>query len=106
MTFGEKLQKLRREKGLSQDQLAEELNVSRQAVSKWERGEALPDTDMVVGLSELFSVSTDYLLKEQPQSTKNQEAHAGQGFLPSWGICSEQRAIFSDMPLPYGAFTI
>lgn len=67
MTLGEKIQQLRREKGLSQDQLAEMLNVSRQAVSKWERDEAVPETDKVIRLSEIFSVSIDFLLKEQPQ---------------------------------------
>ena len=50
MTFGEKLQKLRTRAGLSQDQLAELLDVSRQAVSKWELGDAVPDTDKLVPL--------------------------------------------------------
>ncbi len=66
MTLGEKLQNLRREKGISQDRLAELLDVSRQAVSKWERDEAMPETDKVVRLSEVFSVSIDYLLKDAP----------------------------------------
>lgn len=67
MAFGEKIQRLRRERGLSQDQLAEMLNVSRQAVSKWERDEAVPETEKVLRISELFSVSIDSLLKDQPQ---------------------------------------
>ena len=64
MTLGEKLQKLRQEKGLSQEQLAEELAVSRQAVGKWESGQSRPEMDKLVALAALFGVSTDYLLRE------------------------------------------
>lgn len=64
MTFGEKLQKLRRESGLSQEKLAEQLHVSRQAVSKWELGTAAPDTDNIVGLSKFFQVPLEYLMLE------------------------------------------
>ena len=62
MTFGEKLQRLRRREGLSQEQLATSLGVSRQAVSKWELGEAVPGTENVVEISRQFGVSTDDLL--------------------------------------------
>ena len=65
MTFGEKLQKLRARAGLSQDQLAELLDVSRQAVSKWERDEAMPEAEKLVRISRQFGVSTDYLLLEE-----------------------------------------
>lgn len=65
MTLGEKLQRLRRQGGLSQEQLAEQLSVSRQAVSKWELDETMPDTDNVVQLSRLFGVSCDYLLLDE-----------------------------------------
>lgn len=65
MTFGEKLQLLRKRQGLSQEKLAEQLDVSRQAVSKWELGESLPDTENVVQLGKLFDVSIDYLLKDE-----------------------------------------
>ena len=64
MTTGEKIQQLRKEHGMSQEQLAEKITVSRQAVSKWELGESLPDTDNVVQLSDIFDVSTDYLLRD------------------------------------------
>lgn len=64
MTFGEKLQKLRKGRGLSQEQLAAQLSVSRQALSKWELGAATPDTENVLELSKLFGVSTDYLLRD------------------------------------------
>ena len=62
MTFGEKLQDLRRKAGLSQDALAERLEVSRQAVSKWERDETMPETEKVIRVAQLFGVSLDYLL--------------------------------------------
>ena len=64
MTFGEKLQQLRKGRGWSQERLAEEIPISRQAVSKWERGAAAPDTENVVRLSAIFGVSTDYLLHD------------------------------------------
>lgn len=67
MTFGEKLLKLRNDAGLSQDKLAEMLEVSRQSVSKWERDEAMPDTDKIVLISIIFSVSTDSLLKDEDE---------------------------------------
>ena len=65
MTFGEKLFQLRRERGMSQEALAQELNVSRQAVSRWELGEVAPDTGNVLAASRLFGVSTDYLLRDE-----------------------------------------
>ncbi len=65
MTFGEKLQKLRKAQGMSQEQLAVQLGLSRQAVSKWELNEATPDTENVVQLSRIFAVSTDYLLLDE-----------------------------------------
>lgn len=65
MTFGEKLQKFRARAGLSQDQLAELLDVSRKSVSKWERNEAMPEAEKIVRISRQFGVSTDYLLLEE-----------------------------------------
>ena len=66
MNLNEKIINLRKEKGLSQEALAEALDVSRQSVSKWESGASLPDTDKIIAMSELFGVTTDYLLKEDP----------------------------------------
>ncbi|MCL2618711.1 MAG: helix-turn-helix domain-containing protein [Defluviitaleaceae bacterium] len=65
MTLAEKIQGLRKQRGMSQEQLAERVTVSRQAVSKWELGESLPDIDNVVQLSRIFEVSTDYLLSTE-----------------------------------------
>ena len=62
MTLGERIQNMRKEMGLSQEELAEKIGVSRQSVSKWENDAALPDTDRVIDLARLFGVSTDALL--------------------------------------------
>lgn len=75
MTFGEKLQRLRQKAGLSQDTLAERLTVSRQAVSRWERDETMPEPDKIVALADLFGVTTDYLLRRQPE--QREPAHSG-----------------------------
>lgn len=63
MGLDERLQELRKSRGLSQEQLAEAAGVSRQAVSKWELGESAPELEKVLALSEFFGVTTDYLLK-------------------------------------------
>lgn len=68
MTLGEKLQKLRKARGWTQEELAEKVGVSRQSLSKWESDGALPDTANVIVLADLFGVTTDYLLREEVQS--------------------------------------
>lgn len=78
MTFGEKLFELRSDAGFSQDKLAEMLEVSRQSVSKWERDEAMPDTDKIVLISKIFSVSTDSLLKDEPELKKAAEDYSSE----------------------------
>lgn len=65
MTLGENIQQLRKRHGLSQDALAERLDVSRQAVSKWERDEAVPELDKLVALSQAFEVTLDELVTGQ-----------------------------------------
>ena len=69
MTLGEKLKMLRASRGLSQEQLAAELNVSRQAVSKWECGDAAPDLDKLRAICTYFAVTTDYLIWENEEDT-------------------------------------
>ncbi len=64
MSLAEKLVSLRKEKGLTQMDLAERLNVSRQAISRWEVGSSVPSTDNLKVLSELYEVSLDYLLSD------------------------------------------
>ena len=63
MSLGDKIAELRRQRGWSQENLAERLGVTRQSVSKWESGASVPDLDKIIGLSELFGVTTDYLIK-------------------------------------------
>ena len=65
MNFSEKLQILRKNKGLTQELLAEKLNVSRQAVAKWESGQAYPDISNLIQISDLMSVTVDYLVRDQ-----------------------------------------
>lgn len=64
MSLSQKIQTLRKERNLTQEALADQLNVSRQALSKWELGVSTPEADKIVQLSEYFNVSTDYLLKD------------------------------------------
>ena len=63
MSISKQLIHLRSIKGISQEELASLMNVTRQAVSKWETDQALPDSEKVIRLSEIFGVTTDYLLK-------------------------------------------
>ena len=65
---------LRKASGLSQEELAEKIGVSRQAVSKWERGEASPDTDNFIALSEVYGVTLDELIKGKKQSDDIKDA--------------------------------
>ena len=67
MTLGEKLQLLRRSRGLSQEQLAAELDVSRQAVSKWECGDSTPDLDKLRAICTYFGVTADHLIWENEE---------------------------------------
>ena len=62
MILADKIIDLRKKNGWSQEELAEQLGVSRQSVSKWESAQSVPDMGRVVQMSELFNVSTDYLL--------------------------------------------
>lgn len=65
MIFSEKLQLLRKSKGQTQENLAEKLDVSRQAVARWESGQAYPDIGNLIEISRLFHVTVDYLVKDR-----------------------------------------
>ena len=73
MGFSEKLTTLRKQAGLSQEQLADRLGVTRQSVSKWESGAALPELVKLIALSEMFGVSLDYLVKDCVEEPKQAE---------------------------------
>lgn len=71
MIFADKLILLRKKAGWSQEELAEQMNVTRQSVSKWEGAQSVPDLDKMIRLSELFGVSTDYLLKDEIEQAEH-----------------------------------
>lgn len=81
MDIAKRIYELRKVKGLSQEQLANEIGVSRQAVSKWESQQSLPDLDKVIILSEYFGVSTDYLLTGKIHETKGKDHILGSKIL-------------------------
>ena len=85
MEFAEKLITLRKSRELTQEQLAEQLNVSRQSISKWESGQVIPEVEKIVELSKVFDVTVDYLLKpseidELSVKTEILEASRSSGF--------------------------
>lgn len=71
MKLEEKIAYLRKQQGWSQEELAFRLDVSRQAVSKWEMGSALPEVDKILKMSEAFGCSTDYLLKDDGEQSES-----------------------------------
>ena len=85
MTFGEKLLFLRRQSGLSQEQIAEKLNVSRQAVSRWEAG-AIPDMENVVKISGFFDCSLDYLMNDSIEKLPEKVTEA-----PNYDVVERRR---------------
>ena len=88
--LSEKLYQLRKKSGLSQEQLAEQLNVSRQAISKWESGSAFPESEKLIIISNYFGVSVDYLLKDDVEGdvkTANNEAGKNPIMLAGLFIC-------------------
>ena len=69
MILADKIITLRKQLGWSQEELAEKLGISRQSVSKWESGMSIPDLERIVKMSSIFGVSTDYLLKDEVETT-------------------------------------
>lgn len=65
MTMGEKILNMRKARGWNQEELAERIGVTRQAVSRWESGAAKPDADKIIAICDLFGVSADYLLRDR-----------------------------------------
>ncbi len=81
MQFGERLTALRKKKGLTQEQLAEQLSLTRQTISKWELEQSLPDIVYLLELSSFFEVSTDYLLKGEEKAVENVPANPVQNVI-------------------------
>ena len=65
MNFGDKIQLQRKKKGMTQEELGEELNVSRQTITKWESNQSFPEIKKIIKLSYFFDVTIDYLLKDE-----------------------------------------
>ena len=76
MILADKIMNLRKQQGMSQEELAHQLGISRQSVSKWESGASIPDLDKILKLSDLFGVSTDYLLKDEIEEISYSESSA------------------------------
>lgn len=73
MILADKIITLRKKAGWSQEELASQIGVTRQSVSKWEGAQSVPDLDKVVQMSRLFGVSTDYLLKDELERTNSKK---------------------------------
>lgn len=73
MSIADRIQSLRKEKGISQEELAEQVGVSRQAVSKWESEQSSPEVDKIILLSDYFGVTTDYLLKGKEANQREEK---------------------------------
>lgn len=74
MNFNEKLQKLRKERNITQESLAEKLNVSRQAVSKWEAGQTMPEIEKIIEIAKIYTISLDDLLLNQEEFEPKSQA--------------------------------
>lgn len=73
MILAEKIMELRKKNGWSQEELAEKIHVSRQSVSRWESSASIPDLSKILLLSQVFGVSTDYLLRDDIEETQKAE---------------------------------
>ncbi|MBO7565238.1 MAG: helix-turn-helix transcriptional regulator [Clostridiales bacterium] len=109
MSIADRILTLRKSKGMSQEQLAEAMGVSRQAVSKWESEQASPDPEKIIAMSEIFGVTTDYLLKgiepekeaEKTTEGKTEDAHMTVGDVLDQKILTEQNKEKSKKLLKY-----
>ncbi len=112
MTIGQRIVQLRKSKGLSQEDLAERVGVSRQAVSKWELDQALPDAEKIVALAAALGVSTDQILLDPPgdatQATggasTQQDRREGGGTAPPSPAPSQPADARSGLPAAVGRF--
>lgn len=103
MKLGEKLQQLRKQSGLSQEQLAARITVSRQAVSKWELGDATPEVDKLLALARTFGVTTDELLSEdEPIHEQEETPPDGATPAPAQNDVERTVGVFKGLLLRYG----
>jgi transcriptional regulator with XRE-family HTH domain len=109
MEFYQKLKKIRKENGMSQEELADQLGVSRQAVSKWENGQGFPETEKLMQISSLFNVSLDYLLKEERSEAAGDEEpgyYAGREMVEGFLLSRRQGALHIGLGVAVIIFSI
>ncbi len=109
MNLADKIMELRKKNGWSQEELAEKVGVSRQSISKWESAQSVPDLSKILLLSNLFEVSTDYLLKDAIGETECANEFAEQSMKPEYYVTIEQAKEFLDLKrstAPYIAFGV
>ena len=99
----DRLQALRKSHGLSQDTLAEKLGISRQAISKWERGESSPDTDNLIALANLYQITLDELIngEEVPEIVLQNEDNVKEETEEKTGIYTEKGKKMLKFPFPF-----
>ena len=98
MILAEKITEERKKNGWSQEELADKLGVSRQAVSKWESAGSIPELQKIIQLSELFNVSTDYLLKDEMEHSSFLSSEVETGDAPPLKrVSMEEANSFLDM---------
>lgn len=90
MEFNNKLYNLRKQKGLSQEELANRLNVSRQTVSKWEVGDSTPDMEKLIAISDLFEISLDELVMDKAPK------HIGKNISKSENVSELKEKVLTD----------
>ena len=83
MTIGDRLTELRKSRGLSQEELAAQMALTRQTISKWELGQSSPDVEYVIALCDYFGVTTDYLLKGTEPEPQQERASAPAAAAPA-----------------------
>ena len=99
MKFNEKLLKLRKEKGLSQEELGMEMQVSRQTVSKWEAGQSYPDFTRLVMLSDFFDMTLDELVKDIDVQEVRENSFTNEKIDSIYRVSQDVNAIFQDRTL-------
>ena len=104
MRLGETILKNRQTRGLSQEKLAELVGVSRQAVSKWEVGDAIPDTDKLIPLARALGISVDELLGNVPEEEEAREESTEPPLTGSYDASWEENAVFQPMEKQPGWF--
>ena len=93
MILADKIAELRKKNGWSQEELAGQLGVSRQSVSKWESASSIPDLDKILKMSEIFGVSTDYLLKDSDGPDEEAITHAAPDTIPDADSSGDIRTV-------------